>query len=259
MTKSEPNRVPRGAALVTGAGKRLGRALGLAAARAGYDLAVHHRGDEEAAQAVAQEARALGVRAEPIQAELSGPGAAADLMAKAVAALGQVTLLVNSASVFQDDRIGALDEAGLQERLNVNLTAPILLADAFARQLGADRAGLIVNIIDQRVWRPNPLFFSYSLAKAGLWWATQTMAQGLAPNIRVNGIGPGPTLASVHQTTESFAAEAQATLLQRSASPDEIAAALTYLIDAPSVTGQMIAVDNGQHLAWRTPDLLGQD
>ena len=126
---------------------------------------------------------------------------------------------------------------------------PILLSDAFARQLGPDREGLIVNMVDQRVWRPNPLFFSYSLSKAGLWWATQTMAQGLAPRIRVNAIGPGPTLASIHQTADEFEAEARATLLQHAASPDEIAAALTYLIDARSVTGQMIAIDAGQHFA----------
>ncbi|MDB5437641.1 MAG: short-chain dehydrogenase/reductase [Caulobacteraceae bacterium] len=249
----------RGCALITGGGRRLGRALGLAAARAGYHLAIHHRGDTAEADETAALARDLGVRAQTFHAELTDPGAPAILVAAAAAALGEVTLLINSASEFKDDRIGALEEAELDHRLAVNLQAPILLSDAFARQLGKGRKGLIVNMIDQRVWRPNPLFFSYSLSKAGLWWVTQTMAQGLAPDIRVNAIGPGPTLASIHQTEADFEAEAKATPLQHPASPEEIAAALTYLIDASSVTGQMIAIDAGQHLAWRTPDVSGQE
>jgi NAD(P)-dependent dehydrogenase (short-subunit alcohol dehydrogenase family) len=164
--------------------------------------------------------------------------------------------LVNNASLFQDDRIATLTEAGLAAHMAANLTAPLLLAQAFAAALPAAQRGLIVNMIDQRVWRPNPQFFSYSLSKAGLWWATQTLAQALAPRIRVNGIGPGPTLASVHQTPDDFAAEAAAVPLARAASPQDITAALRYLIEASSVTGQMIAVDGGQHLAWRTPDIL---
>jgi NAD(P)-dependent dehydrogenase (short-subunit alcohol dehydrogenase family) len=131
-----------------------------------------------------------------------------------------------------------------------------VLAEAFAAALPADAEGLVVNIVDQRVWRPNPQFFSYSLSKAGLWWATQTLAQALAPRIRVNAIGPGPTLPSVHQAPGEFEAEAAGTLLQRHANPDDLAAALRYLIDARAVTGQMIAVDAGQHLAWRTPDIV---
>lgn len=246
----------RGCALVTGGGRRLGRALGLAAARAGYDLAVHHRGDAAEAASAIDEARALGVRAQAFQAELTDPDAPARLVSAVKNELGEITLLVNSASEFEDDRVGALDPADLDRRLAVNLQAPVLLSDAFARQLGPGREGLIVNMVDQRVWRPNPLFFSYSLSKAGLWWATRTMAQALAPRIRVNAIGPGPTLASIHQTDEAFEAEARETLLQHAASPDEIAAALTYLISARSVTGQMIAIDAGQHLAWRTPDVV---
>jgi NAD(P)-dependent dehydrogenase (short-subunit alcohol dehydrogenase family) len=132
-----------------------------------------------------------------------------------------------------------------------------VLAQAFAAALPAGQAGLIVNIVDQRVLRPNPQFFSYSLSKAGLWWATQTLAQDLAPRIRVNAIGPGPTLASVHQAPGEFEREAAGTPLERAVSPDDIAAALRYLIDATSVTGQMIAVDAGQHLGWRTPDIIG--
>ena len=245
----------RGAALVTGAGRRIGQALALEAARAGYDVAVHHRGaPDEAAETVAA-IQALGRRALAVSAELSDEAQVAGLIAR-TAPLGPLTLLVNSASSFHDDRVGSLDRALWDAHLETNLRAPIVLAQAFAAALPAGADGLIVNIVDQRVWRPNPQFFSYSLSKAGLWWATQTLAQALAPRIRVNAIGPGPTLPSVHQAPGEFEAEAAGTLLQRNANPEDLAAALRYLIDARAVTGQMIAVDAGQHLAWRTPDIV---
>jgi NAD(P)-dependent dehydrogenase (short-subunit alcohol dehydrogenase family) len=173
------------------------------------------------------------------------------------AAPGPLTLLVNCASLFEDDRIETLEAARFDAAIATNLRAPVLLSKAFAAALPADREGLIVNIVDQRVWRLNPQFFSYTLSKAALWTATQTLAQALAPRIRVGAIGPGPTLASIHQTPETFAAEAAAIPLGRSVDASQIAAALTYLIGARSVTGQMIAVDGGQHLAWRTPDVAG--
>ena len=245
----------RGAALVTGAGRRLGQALALEAARAGYDVAVHHRGPAEEADETVAAARALGRRAIPVRADLSMESEVRALVGQA-AALGPLTLLVNSASAFQDDRVGALARETWDLHLETNLRAPVVLAEAFAAALPADREGLVVNIVDQRVWRPNPQFFSYTLAKAGLWWATQTLAQALAPRIRVNAIGPGPTLPSVHQAPGEFEAEAAGVLLARRAVPDDIAAALRYLIDARSVTGQMIAVDGGQHLGWKTPDIV---
>jgi len=248
---------PRGAALVTGAGRRIGRALALEAARAGFDVAVHYRAAEAEAQAVADAIAALGRRAVILDAELTDEAQTAGLVTRAVQALGPVTLLVNSASTFEDDRLATADRASWDAHLDANLRAPIVLAQAFAAALPADAEGQIVNIVDQRVLRPNPQFFSYSLSKAALWWATQTLAQDLAPRIRVNAIGPGPTLPSVHQAPGEFEAEAAGTLLRRHASPDEIAAALRYLIDARSVTGQMIAVDAGQHLGWRTPDIIG--
>lgn len=244
----------RGAALVTGAGRRIGRALALEAARAGYDVAIHHRASADEAQETAREVRALGRRAVLLRADLADEAATRGLIAEAAQALGPVTLLVNSASAFEDDRVGDLSRQTWDLHLETNLRAPIVLAEAFAAALPAD--GLVVNIVDQRVWRPNPQFFSYTLSKAGLWWATQTLAQALAPRIRVNAIGPGPTLPSTHQAPGEFEAEAAGTLLQRRATPDEVAAALRYLIDAPSVTGQMIAVDGGQHLGWRTPDIV---
>ena len=240
----------RGAALVTGAARRIGRALALAAAEAGYDVAVHHRDSADDAEATAAAVRDKGVRAEVIAADLNDNPQ--QLIEQASAALGPVTLLVNNASVFLDDTLQTLTREHWDAHMEANLHAPVALTQAFAAQ-GAE--GLVVNIVDQRVWRPNPQFFSYSLSKAGLWWATRTMAQALAPRIRVNAIGPGPTLPSIHQDAADFDAEARNVPLERRATPDEIAAALRYLIDAPSVTGQMIAVDGGQHLGWKTPDI----
>jgi NAD(P)-dependent dehydrogenase (short-subunit alcohol dehydrogenase family) len=245
----------RGAALVTGAGRRIGQALALEAARAGYDVAVHHRGAPDEAAETIDAIQALGRRALAVSAELSDEAQVAGLIAQTTP-LGPLTLLVNSASSFNDDRVGSLDRALWDAHLETNLRAPIVLAEAFAAALPDGAEGLVVNIVDQRVWRPNPQFFSYSLSKAGLWWATQTLAQALAPRIRVNAIGPGPTLPSVHQAPGEFEAEAAGTLLQRHAEPQDLAAALRYLIDARAVTGQMIAVDAGQHLAWRTPDIV---
>ncbi|MDO9334861.1 MAG: SDR family oxidoreductase [Caulobacter sp.] len=245
----------RGVALVTGAPRRIGRALALAAAQAGYDLAIHHRSHPEDADSLAAEAADIGANSLILTGDLADPVTASELM-DAASRLGPVTLLVNNASLFEEDSFRNLNADGLNAHLAINLTAPVLLSQAFALRLPAHRRGLIVNVLDQRVLRPNPQFFSYALSKAALWQATKTMAQALAPRIRVNGIGPGPTLASVHQVAGEFEAEAAATLLGKPVDPAEIAAALRYLIDAPSVTGQMIAVDAGQHLGWRTPDIV---
>ena len=245
----------RGWALVTGAGRRIGRALALAAARAGYDIIVHHRDSHQAAAETVHLIEALGRRAKARAADLLDASACADL---ASATADPITLLVNSASRFEADRIGSLSAETLDAHLQVNLRAPLLLAQAFANALPSDHQGLIVNIVDQRVWRLTPQFFSYTLSKAALWTATQTLAQALAPRIRVNAIGPGPTLASVHQAAGDFDAEANAVPLGHGPTPEEIGGALAYLIDAPSVTGQMIAVDGGQHLAWKTPDIMGE-
>lgn len=240
----------RGAALVTGAARRIGRALAIAAAEAGYDVAVHHRDSAEDAQATATAVREKGVRAEVVAFDLADDPAR--LIEHATAALGPVTLLVNNASVFLEDELATMTRELWDAHMAANLHAPVALTQAFAAQ-GVE--GLVVNIVDQRVWRPNPQFFSYSVSKAGLWWATKTMAQALAPRIRVNAIGPGPTLPSIHQSADDFEAEAANILLERRVTPAEIAAALRYLIDAPLVTGQMIAVDGGQHLGWKTPDI----
>jgi NAD(P)-dependent dehydrogenase (short-subunit alcohol dehydrogenase family) len=243
----------RGWALVTGAGRRIGAALAIAAAEAGFDVIVHHRGSAEEARTTAGRIETLGRCAIARAGDLADPTDCARLVE---AAPGALTLLVNSASLFEDDSAQTLDVAAYEATMAVNLRAPLLLAQAMAAALPADRTGLIVNLTDQRVWRLTPRFFTYTLSKAALWTATQTLAQALAPRIRVNAIGPGPTLPSVHQSEADFAAQAAAVPLERGPTPADIAAALTYLIDADAITGQMIAVDGGQHLAWRTPDAI---
>jgi NAD(P)-dependent dehydrogenase (short-subunit alcohol dehydrogenase family) len=244
----------RGWALVTGAARRIGRELALTAARAGYDVVIHHGHSADEAAQTARLVEALGRRAAVAAADLTDAAACRALIA---APPSPLTLLVNCASLFDDDRIETLTPQGWDAAQAVNLRAPVLLAQAFAAALPANAQGLIVNVADQRVLRPTPQFFSYAVSKAGLWAASRMLAQALAPRIRVNAIGPGPTLASIHQSPDDFAAEHRAVPLGHGATPDEIGQALAYLIDAPSVTGQMIAVDGGQHLAWRTPDIVG--
>ncbi len=247
-----------GTALVTGAGRRIGRALALAAADAGYDVAVHFRSSRQEAYEVVGLVRAKGGRAAALQADLGSWSEVEGLVPRAADALGPVTLLVNNASLFDDDGLGGITRESWAAHMDANLRAPVLLAQSFAAEMPADGSGLVVNMLDQRVWRPNPLFFSYTLSKAALWSATQTLAQALAPRIRVNGIGPGPTLASIHQAPGEFEAEAAATPLERIVELADITAAFRFLLQAPTVTGQMIAVDSGQHLAWRTPDVAGR-
>ena len=243
----------RGAALVTGGAKRIGRTIALRLARAGFDVAVHHHASAEAAQALAAEIQALGRRAVALRADLRDEAAVRRLVPAAVEALGPLTVLVNNASVFEDDRVGSLSRESWDRHIETNLRAPIVLAEAFAGQGGG---GCVINLLDQKVLKPDPRFFSYSLSRDGLWWATRTLAQALAPRIRVNGVGPGPTLPSIHQSEADFAAEAAGTPLARPGRPEAVADAVLWLIDADMVTGQMIAVDGGQHLSWRTPDIV---
>ena len=246
----------RGTALITGAARRIGRALALAMAEAGYDVAVHHLQSHDEAASLAAEIVAKGRRCHVLTADFAEPAQVHHLIAEATHALGPVTLLVNNASIFEEDHADSFDDASFAAHMEINLHAPLILAQHFAALLPADRHGLIINLLDQRVWNPNPQFFTYSLSKAALWSATQTLAQALAPRIRVNGIGPGPTLPSIHQTEAMFQSEAAHVPLQHRAQPADIVGAALYLIDAGSVTGQMIAVDGGQHLSWRTPDIV---
>ncbi|WP_425105409.1 SDR family oxidoreductase [Ancylobacter sp.] len=246
---------PRPVALVTGGAVRIGRAISLRLAQEGYDIALHVRRPGPAAEATAAEIAGLGGRAVILTAELVEAEAVDALVPAAVAALGPLSLLVNNASEFQPDALETLDLARWERHMAANLRAPVQLARAFAAQLPEGARGGVVNIIDQRVLKPTPAYFSYSVAKEALWSATRMMAQALAPRVRVNAVGPGPTLANDRQDDSAFARQSAAVLLGRGPQPEEIADAVAYLARAASVTGQMIAVDGGQHLAWRTPDV----
>lgn len=244
-------------ALVTGAGARLGKAMAEALGTDGWSVAVHYRGSKSGAEATANAIRESGGEAELVQADLSSEEQTATLERAAHEALGgPLTLLVNSASTFEDDSALEHSRKNWDFHMGPNLRAPILLAQHFARALPEEEAGLIVNMVDMRVLKLNPLFFTYTLSKSALWTATRTMAQAFAPHIRVNGIGPGPTLENVHQKPGEFDAEARATLTQQGSNPGEIVKTLRYLIEADSITGQLFASDGGQHLMWQTPDVM---
>jgi NAD(P)-dependent dehydrogenase (short-subunit alcohol dehydrogenase family) len=240
------------AVLVTGAAKRIGRALALDLASHGWRVAVHYQRSAEEAAEVVRLIRENGGEAEAFRADLSDIGETKALTPRCVERFGGLDCLINNASLFAEDSLANLDEASWQGHMDVNLRAPVFLARDFAAALPPGRRGNIINIIDQRVLRPRPLFFSYTTSKSGLWAVTRTMAQALAPRIRVNAIGPGPTLPSVYQTEEEFAAERRETLLKCGASPEDIAAAVRFILEAKAMTGQMIALDCGQHLTWRT-------
>lgn len=245
-----------GRALVTGGGKRIGRAIAEALGEAGWSVAVHYRSSAAEADAVAETIRRSGSNAATVRANLADEAETGELIAAAGAALGgPLTLLVNSASAFENDSADDHNRRGWDLHMETNLRAPIHLAQDFANALPHDENGVVINLIDQRVWKLNPQFFTYTLSKSALWTATRTMAQALAPRIRVNAIGPGPTLRSVHQSEEEFEAELEATLTGQGSNPEEIVKAVMYLIAAKSVTGQMIASDGGQHLVWQTPDI----
>ncbi|MEQ8557733.1 MAG: SDR family oxidoreductase [Henriciella sp.] len=242
-------------ALITGAGKRIGRALAEALGEDGWSVAVHYRSSAKGAEETVSAIEAAGGQAVIVQGDLTEEK---DLKALVPAAAGKLggplTLLVNSASTFEEDTARDHDRQSWDLHFDANLRAPIALSQAFANALPGAQKGLVINLIDQRVWKLNPQFFTYTLSKAALLTATQTLAQALAPNIRVNGIGPGPTLKSVHQSEEEFEAERRATLTEEGSRPEEIVRAMRYLIAADSVTGQMLAPDGGQHLMWQTPD-----
>jgi NAD(P)-dependent dehydrogenase (short-subunit alcohol dehydrogenase family) len=242
------------AALVTGAARRIGRAIALALHQAGYAVAIHAQSSAREAEALRAEIARAGGRAAVVQADLADHAQVAGLVASASGALGPLTLLVNNAATFEPDALGALDAARFDRQFAVNLRAPLFLSESFAAQAPPQANASIVNILDQRVFKPTPHFVSYTLAKSALHAATRMLAQALAPNVRVNAVAPGPTVASARQTAEDFARQAAAVPLGRGPGADEIAAAVVYLGGARSVTGVTLAVDGGQHLAWQTPD-----
>jgi NAD(P)-dependent dehydrogenase (short-subunit alcohol dehydrogenase family) len=243
--------------LVTGAARRIGREISFSLARAGHDIAVHCNRSKAEGEALAADIAKLGRRAAIVTGDLADAQAPARLVKEAAAVLGPLTGLINNASVFDDDRIENLTPESWARQIDINLRAPILLAQAFAAQLPADASGNVVNLIDQRVWKLAPDYFSYTIAKSGLWTATRTLAQALAPHIRVNAIGPGPALPHKGMSEEEFEKLASLTLLERGTSPAEIADAVLFIVSQPSLTGQMLALDGGQHLLWQTPDVTG--
>ena len=247
------------AVLVTGAAKRIGRAIALALAGEGYAVAVHYGRSREAAEALVAEIEGSGGRACAVQGDLADAQAVARLVPEAASGLGRaLTMLVNNASEFEPDDLIALDPEQWERHFAINLRAPSFLVRDFARQCPEGADGLVVNLLDQRVWKPTPHFFSYQLTKSALWTATQTMAQALAPRgIRVNAIGPGPTVSNTRQGDDDFRKQVEATPLKRGATPEEIAKAVLFLAATPAMTGQMLALDGGQHLAWETPDVVG--
>ena len=256
-----------GRALVTGAGRRLGRAMALYLAQRGYDVAVHYAASAGEAQAVVAEIAAMGRQAVALQADLLAEPQTTGLIARAAAGLGgPLTVLVNNASIFEYDRLDTATRSSWDRHMESNLRAPFVLMQGFAAQIAKGAVdvagepvatGLVVNMIDQRVRKLTPEFMSYTLAKMGLWALTQTAAQALAPDIRVNAIGPGPTLQGSRQTAAHFAGQRAATVLKRGANASDVTAALGYFLDADAVTGQLLCVDGGQHLGWKTPDVLG--
>ena len=242
-------------ALVTGAAQRIGHALALDLAAHGWAIGLHCHTSLDAAERLATALRAKGAKVAVLVADLAKSAAVEQLIPQCTAALGPPTCLINNASMFAYDDVATLEPETWDTQLAVNLKAPVFLAKAFAAALPAGTSGNVINIVDQRVWKPTPRFFSYAVSKSGLWSATRTLAQALAPRVRVNAIGPGPVLKSAHQSEEEFARQIEATILQRGTTPQEIAKAIRFILDAPAMTGQMIALDGGQHLAWETPDV----
>jgi len=241
--------------LVTGAAKRLGRAIALDLAAAGWNVAIHYNGSADDAEQVATEVRAKGVRAALVRGNFAREQETAAMVPAAAKAIGPLTALINSASLFEDDDWRSATRQSWDDHMEANLRAPFLMAQMFAKQLPREEKGNIINIIDQRVLKPTPQFLSYSLSKAGLFWLTKTLAQGMGPHIRVNAVGPGPTLKNPRQSDTDFNRQRDATILKHGADPADICAAVRYLLTANAVTGQMLAVDGGQHLIWQTPDV----
>jgi len=236
--------------LVTGAAHRIGRAVALRLARDGWAVAVHYNRSAEAALTLADEIVALGAQAVALQADLASEDDVLTLVPRVVEALGPLGCLVNNASLFEHDSALTATRASWDAHMETNLRAPFVLTQSFAAQLPEDSEGAVVNLIDQRVQNLTPHFTTYTLSKAGLWALTQTLALALAPRIRVNAVAPGPTLPSIHQTQDQFDQQCASMPLKRGTSPEEIAEAVQFTIAAGSMTGQLIALDGGQHLCW---------
>ncbi len=250
MATNPATEITRRTALITGAGRRIGRALAEDMGAAGWRVAVHYNGSAADAKAVVASITAKGGQAVAVPADLADPAAVEALLPAVAEALGPVGCLVNNASVFEHDDIATATVQSWDRHIAVNARAPFFLSQALARQVPMQERGAIINIIDERVWHLTPHFASYTVSKSGLWTLTQTLAMALAPRIRVNAVGPGPTLPSPYQSQVQFDAQARKMPLQRGTTPEEICAAVRFILAAPAMTGQMIALDGGQHLGW---------
>ncbi len=242
--------------LITGAARRIGRRIALDLAHDGWAVAIHCNASRTDAEMLKREIEAGGGRSVIVEGDLARADVPERLIGEANGALGPLTCLVNNASRFEPDEAGSLTLDSWAAHLDTNLRAPVFLSQSFAAQVPVDAQGNIINIIDQRVWRLTPKFFSYTASKSALWTVTRTLAQALAPRIRVNAIGPGPALPNVRMDEEDFARQARLTLLKRGTSPEEISAAVKYILSARAMTGQMIVLDGGQHLLWQTRDVM---
>jgi NAD(P)-dependent dehydrogenase (short-subunit alcohol dehydrogenase family) len=242
--------------LITGAARRIGRRIALDLARDGWAVAIHCNSSRADAERLKAEIDGSGGRSVIVQGDLARADVPERLIAEAKRALGPLACLVNNASRFEPDEAGSVTLESWAAHLDTNLRAPVFLSQSFAAQVPPDGQANIINIIDQRVWRLTPKFFSYTASKSALWTVTRTLAQALAPRIRVNAIGPGPALPNVRMDEEDFARQSRLTLLKRGTSPEEISAAVKYILSAPAMTGQMIVLDGGQHLLWQTRDVM---
>ncbi len=240
-------------ALITGASRRIGRAIALDLSRHGWAVALHCKDHVDEAEAAAREVRASGGKAIVLQADLRREEEVERLVPRAAEALGPIGCLINNASAFEPDRVGDSTRATWDLHLEVNLRAPFVLTQQFAAQVPEDLEGNVIHLLDQRVWNLTPYFVSYTVSKSALWTLTRTLALALAPRVRVNAIGPGPTLQSSRQSEEDFARQWSATPLRRGTTPEEICEAVRFILGARAFTGQMIALDGGQHLGWAHP------
>jgi NAD(P)-dependent dehydrogenase (short-subunit alcohol dehydrogenase family) len=243
-------------ALVTGGARRIGAAIVRDLASHGWAVAIHCNTSVAEANALAGDIQKAGGEATVVRADLADQRALARIVPETVAALGPLSLLVNNASVFMKDRFGELHQNVWQKQFDTNLRAPVFLAEAFATQVPGNVEGNIVNIIDQRVLKLTPVMPSYTLTKAALWAATQTMAQALAPKIRVNGIGPGPTFPNPYAKDPGMTKEIAGLPLLRPVDPADFGRAIRFIVDTPSMTGQLLLLDSGQHISWKTRDIV---
>jgi len=245
-------------ALVTGAAKRLGRAIALDLARHGWNVAIHYNTSEREARVTCEDAHSAGAKAVLVKADLAREEETERIVEEAVGQLGPLTALINSASVFENDQWYSADRTSWDKHMEVNLRSPLVPAQTFAKQLAKDGEGVMLNLLDQRLLKPMPDFLSYGVSRAGLHWLTVTLAQALAPRIRVNAVAPGPTLKAARQSSAHFERERTSTVLGRGSEPQDICNAVRYLLDARAVTGQTITVDGGQHLIWKLADIAGE-